>query len=194
MSKSRLIRLFGAFLALLPLVAESGATSKPPAIPDKQGGDRLVTSVIGAAGLSAASSTYRGSGTLGQPGPIGTGLGEGTILRAGFWPSYQRLYWLTDLEWPEMIVNRLLPNYPNPFNPATTIEYVLARSGLVVMEIFDVKGARVRTLVHESKTPGDYQQVWDGCNDQGRQVASGAYFCLLRVDDFSAVVKMLILK
>jgi len=66
-------------------------------------------------------------------------------------------------------------NYPNPFNPSTTISYQLPRMAEVSLIIYNVLGQRVRTLVQGQKSTGYYQAVWDGRNDAGLTVGSGIY-------------------
>lgn len=89
----------------------------------------------------------------------------------------------------------LSQNYPNPFNPETTIRYRLNRGGDLKLEIFNVLGQKVKTLVNEVKTPGAYTVVWDGTNDLGAPVATGMYIYRLKVaDDFVQSRKMLFLK
>jgi hypothetical protein len=88
-------------------------------------------------------------------------------------------------------------NYPNPFNPTTTIVfYVPERAGAVPVQlsIYDVTGARVRTLVDGDLTPGRYSFEWDGVNDSGNQVGSGVYFYRVVQPGFSATRKMVLLK
>ncbi|RMH89433.1 MAG: T9SS C-terminal target domain-containing protein, partial [Calditrichaeota bacterium] len=70
----------------------------------------------------------------------------------------------------------LLPNYPNPFNPATTIVFTLPRVSRITLHIYDITGRKVRTLVNEQMPAGRHEVVWDGTNDAGRPVASGVYF------------------
>jgi endonuclease I len=67
--------------------------------------------------------------------------------------------------------------YPNPFNPLTTIDFSLTRSGPVRVEIFAVDGKLVRTLLSEDRQAGDHQVRWDGTGSTGSRVPSGAYFC-----------------
>jgi endonuclease I len=67
--------------------------------------------------------------------------------------------------------------YPNPFNPTTTIDFSLTRSGPVRVEIFSVDGKLVRTLLSEDRQAGDHQVRWDGVGNMGSPVPSGAYFC-----------------
>ena len=67
--------------------------------------------------------------------------------------------------------------YPNPFNPQTTIDFSLVRSGPVRVEIYAVDGRLVRTLLSDDRQAGDHQVRWDGTGNTGTRVPSGAYFC-----------------
>ncbi len=71
--------------------------------------------------------------------------------------------------------------YPNPFNPATKIEFVLNRDNLTQLNIYNIKGELVRSLVNESLPTGTYAMTWDGRNAEGMGVASGQYFARLRI-------------
>jgi uncharacterized delta-60 repeat protein len=88
----------------------------------------------------------------------------------------------------------LSQNYPNPFNPSTKIEFTLAKSDFVTLQIYDVLGRKVRILVSEELSSGYKSVIWDGKNDDGKDVASGVYFYQLKVGDFSEPKKMLLLK
>jgi flagellar hook assembly protein FlgD len=90
----------------------------------------------------------------------------------------------------------LSQNYPNPFNPTTRIEYYVPEGGVrrVVLAIYDVTGARVRTLVDAVVPGGKYSAAWNGRNDQGQVVGSGVYFYRLVQKDFTQTRKMLLLK
>lgn len=90
-------------------------------------------------------------------------------------------------------------NYPNPFNPATTIPYHLpAVNGLnpmpVRIDIFNVLGQRVRSLVNEPHVPGYYRATWDGRDDAGRTAGSGLYLYRLATSGHTAAGKMLLLE
>lgn len=89
---------------------------------------------------------------------------------------------------------RLRPNVPNPFNPTTAVEYDLRAAGETRVEIFDARGARVRTLVSGLQPPGPHRVLWDGRDDAGRGVASGLYVVRLRSGADSASHKMLLLR
>jgi hypothetical protein len=86
----------------------------------------------------------------------------------------------------------LYPNFPNPFNPSTRITYSVPEQGHVSLKIYDVTGRLVRTIVEESKAPGMYTADWNGLNDQGRNAATGTYFCRL-VTAKQAVTRKLLL-
>jgi len=88
----------------------------------------------------------------------------------------------------------LSQNYPNPFNPTTKIEFTLVKSDFVTLQIYDVLGRKVRTLVSEDLPSGYKSVFWDGKNDDGKEVASGVYFYQLKVGNFSEPKKMLLLK
>jgi hypothetical protein len=88
----------------------------------------------------------------------------------------------------------LSKNYPNPFNPSTTIRFSVPTDEHVKLVIFDVLGREVATLVDEMKMAGRYQTMWNGTNVGGVPVASGAYFFRLETPNFSATERMLLLK
>jgi flagellar hook assembly protein FlgD len=90
-------------------------------------------------------------------------------------------------------------NYPNPFNPVTRIEYWVAEglgSGKtpVSLVIYDVRGARVRTLVSEAQVAGRYVVEWNGRDDRGTPASSGVYFYRMTTSSFSDVRKMVLIK
>jgi hypothetical protein len=82
--------------------------------------------------------------------------------------------------------HRLLANYPNPFNPATRIPYELAAgagSATVQLEILDLRGRLIKTLVQTDQIAGQrYEVTWDGTDAGGRQMPSGTYLSLLKID------------
>ena len=94
---------------------------------------------------------------------------------------------------------KLLPNYPNPFNPETWIPYQLVKATDVTVTIYAVRGVVVRRLALGHKPAGFYQSQaraahWDGRNEMGEKVASGLYFYTFTAGDFTATGKMLIRK
>lgn len=83
---------------------------------------------------------------------------------------------------------------PNPFNPSTTIRFVLERAGFAELAVYDVAGRRIRTLVSDSMSAGEHRVDWNGRDDGGRSVASGVYLVQLRSSDFVETSKMVLLK
>lgn len=91
----------------------------------------------------------------------------------------------------------LAQNVPNPFNPSTTIRYAVPDSEgqvSVSLDIFNLRGQHVKSLVSAVRGPGEYQVEWDGTDSAGRAVASGVYFYRLSTPDYKATRKMIILK
>ncbi len=89
---------------------------------------------------------------------------------------------------------KLGPNYPNPFNPSTTISYDLPQAVEVKLEIFDMLGRHVRTLVNKRQQTGRYAITWDGRNEQGQQVASGTFIYQLRAGNIVQSRRMSLLR
>jgi hypothetical protein len=91
----------------------------------------------------------------------------------------------------------LKANYPNPFNPGTTISYLLpiiSGDQNVSLVIFNQLGQKVRTLMNEIQGPGRHQISWNGLDDNGFHVASGVYFYQLKYGDYTATRKMLLVR
>lgn len=90
----------------------------------------------------------------------------------------------------EMAVeNKLSPNYPNPFNPETTIKYQVGSQADVSMEVYNVLGQKVRTLVNEAKQPGTYNVRFNASD-----LASGIYYVRIQIGNFSEIQKMTLIK
>jgi flagellar hook assembly protein FlgD len=85
----------------------------------------------------------------------------------------------------------LKQNYPNPFNPETRIEYSVAVSEHVLLQIFNQRAQLIRTLVNEPQAPGSYMKIWDGKDESGNSVASGIYLYRLQAGKFSETKKMI---
>ena len=83
----------------------------------------------------------------------------------------------------------LYPNYPNPFNPVTTIRYDVKETGLVSLKIFDLLGREVTTLTHEEHSAGAYSMTWDAAG-----MPSGIYLARMEAEGFAQVRKLLLVK
>ncbi|MCP4293316.1 MAG: T9SS type A sorting domain-containing protein [bacterium] len=88
----------------------------------------------------------------------------------------------------------LLNNSPNPFNPMTKISFDLARSTQVNLEVFDLAGRKINTLISEALGAGRHSVMWNGTDEGGRRVSSGTYFYRLRAEGDTQTNKMLLLK
>ena len=89
---------------------------------------------------------------------------------------------------------KLLRNYPNPFNPTTTIAFELEKSGKSSVNIYNMKGQKVKTLLNEELLEGKHFRLWDGKNDNGKRVASGMYFYKVALDGKQLTRKMILMK
>jgi hypothetical protein len=88
----------------------------------------------------------------------------------------------------------LAQNYPNPFNPTTTISFSLPQRSSVRLDIYDILGKQVATLVDESREAGNWKVEWNGTGRNGQHIASGVYFYRLQAGSFTSVKKMVMLK
>ncbi|MQY78181.1 MAG: T9SS type A sorting domain-containing protein [Bacteroidetes bacterium] len=85
-------------------------------------------------------------------------------------------------------------DYPNPFNPTTTIQYGIVKEGLVTLTIYNILGQEVRTLVNTSQNGGVYKVVWNGLDNHNRIVPNGIYIYRIISDNFVKSKKMVFLK
>lgn len=85
-------------------------------------------------------------------------------------------------------------NYPNPFNPTTQLAFALPKAGHVRMDVFNVLGQKVTTVVDGEYPAGNHTVTWDGTNSSGGSVSSGVYFYRIEADSFSKTRKMMLLK
>jgi len=151
-------------------------------------------------------SLYPGQSRLhGRPVAVSRDHGLGTISTAGFHLWYLEpagiYHWLPELtekrggndgKEPESALPHTLalaPNYPNPFNPVTTIEFSLPAAGEATVTIYNVLGQEVERLVHSRLAAGSYTVTWDGA-----AYSSGVYFYRLETAELSISRKMLLVK
>ncbi|NQT27309.1 T9SS type A sorting domain-containing protein [candidate division KSB1 bacterium] len=87
-----------------------------------------------------------------------------------------------------------LSTYPNPFNPMTTISYLLSAVSCVTLDVVNLRGRLIQTLVHERQLPGKHTIRWDGKNNEGQSSPSGIYVLRLRTPEFKITKKITILK
>ena len=145
-----------------------------------------------------------GGSTLGDPVHVTSGL-EWTDPEGSTWARY----WVAAVDDADNVgepissdpttnvgivpgTSFLGQNSPNPFNPSTTIQFGLAanRAGRVTLEVFDVTGRRVKSLLNENRAAGTWRVTWDGTTDAGTRVSSGVYFYRLQAPQFQQTRRM----
>ena len=104
------------------------------------------------------------------------------------------------LEWMDIdigylpMIYRLHQNYPNPFNPTTQIKYDLPEDGLVTINIYDVMGRSIKTLVNDNQSAGYRSVRWDATNNYGEAISAGMYIYVIQAGTFRQTKKMVLLK
>jgi hypothetical protein len=137
--------------------------------------ESITTAVIHRAILDLASIWYTAWVNAGEPIPA---LGSEGILDEDLTPTQYTLY----------------PNYPNPFNPTTTIRYASPVPSQVVLRIFNELGQEVTTIANGFQPAGVHTVIWDGRDQHLAPVSTGVYFCRLEAGAFSRTIKMINLK
>ena len=88
----------------------------------------------------------------------------------------------------------LYNNYPNPFNPVTTLRYDLAEDALVNIIIYNVLGSQVKTLINQTQNAGYKSVIWDATNNFGKPVSAGIYLYQIQAGEYISTKKMVLLK
>jgi hypothetical protein len=139
------------------------------------------------------------------------GTYEISVFSEGFEPAESQLFVIAENDFFDNVVFELfstdsfetnipipfvltLGNFPNPFNPSTTIVYSIPESEHVELTVFNVKGQKVKTLIKEQKNAGTHSIQWDGSDEQGNPVSSGIYLYRLQNNAKNLVRKMLLSK
>ncbi len=92
-------------------------------------------------------------------------------------------------------VSKLIGNYPNPFNPSTSIEFSINNNSHIELSIYNIKGQKIKTLAQNEFTKGSHSIIWNGDEESGKSVSSGVYLYKLNVNDkIEAVKRCLLLK
>ncbi len=120
---------------------------------------------------------------------------SGELAKDGTYNLLIRPMWASGVEDDvPAAATRLVDIAPNPFNPQTRITYELARSGRVQLEVYDLQGHRVRTLVDVEQAAGRHEEVWNGLDDAGGRAASGLYMARLTAGGVTQMMKMTLVK
>jgi len=113
------------------------------------------------------------------------------------WFPLKKAEWLlTDVKRVDPLPQEytLAQNFPNPFNPSTSIQFTIPQNELVRLVVYNMLGQKVRTIVDQEMEAGTFVANWDGRNDAGHQLASGAYFYRLETKSYAKTMSMLLLK
>ncbi len=131
-------------------------------------------------------------------------LDQNSNLRAGGTITYRLFYFESGEQTlllseeiqvaPAVLATKIVNAYPNPFNPRTKINFNLAHGQHVKLNILDVRGRHVATLLNESFAAGEYSVDWNGANDQGRAMPSGAYFAVMGSDNRQSMQRLTLIR
>jgi hypothetical protein len=91
-------------------------------------------------------------------------------------------------------ITGIAKNYPNPFNPSTTVVFGMHKDGELAMDVYNTRGQKVRSIYQGSKKSGWYHLEWDGKNDNGQQLNSGVYFFRMQANGETHLHKTVMLK
>lgn len=92
------------------------------------------------------------------------------------------------------LAQMLHPNFPNPFNPSTTIVFTNPQTGNASLSVYNLKGQLVKTLINGTVNPGEHRVIWNGTDNSGKSVASGVYFYRLTANGRTETRKMMLMK
>ena len=169
-----------------------------PRVPDHTASQRefrILTLVLTDHGLSDQEWAYFSEQAKGFEDTFSWATGDRARARLGDLDIFERNTAV------QQDLGNLLPrdfaleqNFPNPFNPGTTIQYNLPRAGPVSLKIYNIAGQVVRHLVDQPQNAGSWQAVWDGKDEFGAPAANGVYICELRAGEYRAQRKMLLIK
>jgi hypothetical protein len=158
---------------------------------------QMPNSLLGNGGATSSNSNFQMQCAIGEPA-IGESSNASFALQAGF--LYTATAGVTvdvdeeaHVEMPQ--VYALHGNFPNPFNPATTIRYDLPKPERVMLKIYNLIGEEVATLVNdEPQAAGYHAAIWDGRDKNGRVVASGVYVYRMQAGSFVMTRKLALIK
>ena len=118
------------------------------------------------------------------------------VMHSNNWDMYNRALRQNDQETNSVIAPtpQIQSNYPNPFNPSTTIAFSIPETGRVRVSVYNIKGQKVKDLLNTEMTRGNHRLVWDGRDTNNRNVASGIYFIKLESGGKTSIRKAMLMK
>jgi hypothetical protein len=176
------MRYFVLFLAVLPLLPSSALAELTM--------DRFV---IGSAGGAVSNGTLTMELTVGES-VAGTLKASPVLAEVGFWWSVSAL-WVSAPE-KTLPSEFSIQGAPNPFSSRTVISYTIPNGSAVPVRIgvYDLRGRLIRTLISETKSPGQYALIWDGRQDDGAFAATGIYFTKFQASTYQATRRVVMVK
>lgn len=149
-------------------------------------------------GITLVTSTLDTLATVGPYGPTGRSYVKVSALDENGNESVYACLSPEDVQGLEInrqpMVFALGQNRPNPFNPATNVPFTIEKDGVVTLQIYDVAGRLVRTLVDRPMKAGRYTEAWDGRDERGQKAATGLYFFRLQSGGKTSIRKGILLK
>jgi len=155
------------------------------------GGYTATSAVNGSYNMQVAIGTY--AVTCSAPG-YQTVVNEGVVITENQTTISNFILPVFNEDEVQITQTLLKSNYPNPFNPETTIAFDVKGTQQVRIEIYNTKGQLIRTLVDEVKSQGHHSVIWNGRDDHGNSVASGIYHYRMRAGSYKANRRMMLLK
>ena len=155
---------------------------------------KIKRSVTSTSNIDAQSDSYKIRGTFGQ-NVVGISSGQQLKISSGYWGWIA--HWAALETDEELIIPaefKVKSAYPNPFNPVTNIGYDIPEISKVSIDIYNIAGNKVKTLVSKEHQPGRYKVQWNATNESGAPVATGMYIYKIRAKDFVSVKKLLLMK
>lgn len=161
--------------------------------------------------ITGANTTTDGDGKFTFPAVAANNIYTLTATKANYSPLSPHTIVVTDIDYPTtdyvmqlassdgddttpVLATALRANYPNPFNPTTTIAFDMVKDGHVAIDIFNIRGQKVKTLLNDVKAAGPHTVTWNGTDDSGRSVSSGIYFYRMSAEKYSSIKKMVLMK
>jgi hypothetical protein len=149
--------------------------------------ENLNNGIISSGASNSSNTDFKINGTIAQP-LVNFSSNGSYRVSSGFWPGFGLVVRVEDeLSIPNNY--ELFYNYPNPFNPSTTIKYSIIKPGRVTLILYNSLGQKVETLIDEEKTIGTYSIAFDAKN-----ISSGIYFYRIVANDFVETKRMILLK
>lgn len=118
------------------------------------------------------------------------------VMHSNNWDKYNRVLHQNDPETISVVapIPQIQGNYPNPFNPSTTIAFSIPETGRVRVSVYNIKGQKVKDLINTEMTRGNHKLIWDGKDTNSRNVGSGIYFFKLESGGKTSIRKAMLMK